>query len=193
MKDLALHILDIVQNSITADASLIEIIIEECISDDVISITIRDNGHGMDSEMLVRVTDPYTTSRTTRKVGLGLPLLKQSAEQAEGTLHIASQATRGTTVTATFRACHPDTPPWGDLPGVIILLVSANPSIDFLYFHRSNSGEYIFDTREVKSMLEDVPIDTGEVRRFLADMIRENLTELGAGRVMEIDDENKQK
>lgn len=180
MKDLSLHILDIVQNSISAAADLIEIRAEESFADDLVSITIRDNGYGMEQELVEKITDPYTTSRTTRKVGLGLPLLKQNAEQAGGGISISSAPGTGTTVTATFLACHPDTPPWGDLAGVIILLVSANPSIDFLYFHRSKSGEYIFDTREVKSVLDGVPVNDNDVRRFLKDMIIENLMEIDA-------------
>jgi len=180
MKDLALHILDIVQNSISAAADMIEIRAEESFADDLVSITIKDNGHGMEQALVEKITDPYTTSRTTRKVGLGLPLLKQNAEQAGGGISISSTPGTGTTVNATFRAGHPDTPPWGDLAGVIILLVSANPSIDFLYFHRSKSGEYIFDTREVKSVLDGVPVNDNDVRRFLKDMIIENLMEIDA-------------
>lgn len=180
MKDLALHILDIVQNAITAGANFIEISINENLPDDMIKISIRDNGKGIPAEMLAQVTDPYITSRKTRKVGLGLPLFKQNAEQTGGWIAIKSDPGKSTEVAATFAANHIDLPPWGDLSGVIVLLVAANPKLDFLYIHRSKSGEYIFDTRKIKIMLEGVPIGDPEVRRFLKEMLVENLAEINA-------------
>lgn len=116
MKNMALHILDIVQNSITAGASLINITIDEVHHGDMLMIEIRDNGSGMSKEMLDHVTDPYTTSRTTRKVGLGIPLFKRNAEQCEGNFSIQSLVGEGTTTTALFKTNHPDTPPWGICP-----------------------------------------------------------------------------
>ena len=180
MKDIALHILDITQNSITAGADLIEIIINEDAPDGMISIYIKDNGAGVPKEMLKQITDPYTTSRKTRKVGMGLPLLRQNAEQTGGSLTINSELGKGTEVNVKFAATHIDLPPWGDISGVIILMVAANPEIIFSYIHRSVKGEYEFDTREVKKALEGVPIDNAEIREFLKDMINENLNEIGA-------------
>jgi anti-sigma regulatory factor (Ser/Thr protein kinase) len=180
MKDLALHILDITQNSITAGASLIEIAVDENHPGNMISISIRDNGRGIPAAMLAQVTDPYTTSRTTRKVGLGIPLFKQSAEQTGGSLQIESEPGKGTTTTARFGADHIDLPPWGDMAGVIILMVAANPKLEFLYIHRSKSGEYIFDTSEIKTTLEGVPIEEPEIRKFLKEMIEDNLREIKA-------------
>jgi anti-sigma regulatory factor (Ser/Thr protein kinase) len=180
MKDLALHILDIVQNSITAGAKLIEITIIEDLPGNMLGITIRDNGKGIPAEMLANVTDAYVTSRTTRKVGLGLPLFKQNAEQTGGSVTISSEPGKGTEVKAMFVANHIDLPPWGDIAGVIILLVTANPELDFAYIHRSKTGEYIFDTREIKAELGGVPIDEPEVRKFLKEMLKENLEEIKA-------------
>lgn len=180
MKDLALHILDIAQNSITAGARLIEINISENVSDNMIGITIRDNGKGIAPEMLAQVTDPYMTSRTTRKVGMGLPLLRQNAEQCGGWLKVKSETGKGTEVEAAFGARHIDLPPWGDIAGVIILLVAANPELDFLYIHRSKTGEYIMDTREIKAELGDIRVDEPEVRKFLKEMLVENLGEIEA-------------
>lgn len=180
MKDLALHILDIVQNSITAGAKLIEITINENVSGDLLEINIRDNGKGIPVEMLAIVTDAYVTSRTTRKVGLGLPLFKQNAEQTGGRLTIQSEPGKGTEVKAMFVANHIDLPPWGDVAGVIILLVIANPEMNFSYIHRSKTGEYVFDTREIKAELGGVPIDEPEVRKFLKEMLKENLEEINA-------------
>jgi anti-sigma regulatory factor (Ser/Thr protein kinase) len=180
MKDLALHILDIVQNSVTAGAKLIEITIIENLPGDLLEINIRDNGKGIPAEMLANVTDAYVTSRTTRKVGLGLPLLKQNTEQTGGILTIKSEPRKGTEVKAIFAATHIDLPPWGDIAGVIILLVAANPELNFSYIHRSKTGEYVFDTREIKAELEGVSIDEPEVRKFLKEMLNENLEEINA-------------
>jgi anti-sigma regulatory factor (Ser/Thr protein kinase) len=180
MKDLALHILDIAQNSITAGARLIEISISENLHGNMLGITIKDNGKGISAEMLANVTDAFVTSRTTRKVGLGLPLFKQNTEQTGGSLTINSEPGKGTEVTARFVANHIDLPPLGDIAGVIILLVTANPELDFYYIHRSKTKEYIFDTREIKAELDGVRIDEPEVRKFLKEMLNENLAEINA-------------
>jgi anti-sigma regulatory factor (Ser/Thr protein kinase) len=181
MKQLALHILDIAQNGIAAGASSMEIIIDETIGDGRMVVELFDNGRGIPAEMLELVTDPYFTSRTTRKVGLGLPLFKQQAEQTGGSLSIWSEPGTGTRVVATFALTHPDTPPAGDLTGVIILLVCANPTMDFLYIHRTKKGAYRFDTREIRTVLEGVPIDHPDVRGFLKEMLSGNLEEIEAG------------
>jgi anti-sigma regulatory factor (Ser/Thr protein kinase) len=180
MKDLALHILDIAQNSITAGATLIELRIDENLPGNRIGITIKDNGKGIEPGMLAQVTDPYVTSRTTRKVGLGLPLFRQNAEQTGGSLAIKSEVGVGTEVEVIFHAEHIDLPPWGDLSGVIILLITANPQLDFQYFHRTKTGEYIFNTREIKEELGEIKLDEPEVRKFLKEMLMENLGEIEA-------------
>jgi anti-sigma regulatory factor (Ser/Thr protein kinase) len=179
MNELALHILDIVQNSISAKARLIEISIIENAEKDLLEIDITDNGKGIAPEMLENVTDAYVTSRTTRKVGLGLPLLKQNAEQTGGSLKIESELGKGTVVKAVFGYSHWDRPPIGDIAGTICLLVTANPDIDFVYLHKTAQEEYIFDTKEVKEALGDVPISSPEVYRLLKEMIEANLDEIG--------------
>jgi len=181
MKDLSLHILDIAQNSISAKATFIEIILVEDIPSDLFSITIRDNGCGMSQETVEKVVDPYFTSRTTRKVGLGIPLLKQNAERSEGSFVIKSQENVGTEVVATFRHGNIDRPALGDIAGVVVILASSNPKIDFVYHHRYNSKEYCFDTREVTQALEGTPINDLKVTRFLKEMIKENLDEIQIG------------
>jgi hypothetical protein len=175
MKDIGLHIMDIAQNSITAEASQISIVILDRPSIDLYQVRITDNGKGMDKELLDKVTDPYTTTRATRKVGLGLSLYKQHAEQTGGALGIASAPGKGCVVTASFRWHHIDRPAQGDIPGVLRLLITANPGIRFIYKHYTDKGEFLFDTEEVKASLDGISITEPEVTHFLKEMISENL------------------
>ena len=178
MKDLSLHILDIVQNSVYAGASEVEISIQENQDSDEMLLLIKDNGQGMSEEILTRVTDPYYTTRTTRKVGLGIPLLKQNAEQAGGSFKIKSAPGRGTEINAVFGFSHLDRPPKGDLAGVISMLAGMNPEMDFIYRHVTGNEEYVFDTKEIKEVLEDVSLREPSVISYLKEMIEENLKEL---------------
>jgi len=178
MNNISMHILDIVQNSISAKATFIEIRINENIKNNVLNILIKDNGVGMDDDFLAEVTDPYKTTRTTRKVGMGIPLLKHSAEQSNGYIKVHSVKEIGTTIQATFQHDHIDRPPLGDCAGIIVLLVAANPDVDFKYIHCVNNNKYVFDTREVKEILDDVRINDPKIRGMLKEMITENLNEI---------------
>ncbi|HCT30535.1 MAG TPA: ATP-binding protein [Bacteroidales bacterium] len=178
MKDIALHILDIIQNSIVAKATLIEISIDEDFVNDSILVTIKDNGCGMSKKMIEKVSDPYTTSRTTRKVGLGIPLLKQNADRTGGYLSIKSELEIGTTLIASFKPSNIDCLPMGDIAGVISLTVSGNPSIDFIYNHKINGNLYTFSTIEVKKVLGDVSIGDPSISVYLKEMIQTNLEEI---------------
>lgn len=149
MEDLSLHILDIVENSISASAGLIEIRINEDTANDLLTIEIIDDGRGMDAETLRRATDPFFTTRTTRRVGLGLSFLAQAAKESDGTFDIRSKPGEGTTVKATFRMSHPDCKPMGDIAQTIKTLVMGHPGTDFLYEHKKGDSTYRFDTREV--------------------------------------------
>ncbi len=135
LRELALHILDIAENSLNAGASLVTIEVLEDIAADQLTIRVIDNGRGMDAETASRVVDPFFTTRTTRKVGLGLPFLKQAAELSNGTLTIDSQVGQGTTVTATFQRSHIDRMPLGDLPGTILTLIVGYPQANFVFRH----------------------------------------------------------
>lgn len=181
MKDLALHVLDIAQNSIRAKATLVEISIVEDILLDLFSITIKDNGSGIASDCLEHVTDPFYTSRTTRKVGLGLSLLKQNAERCEGFFTINSVVNIGTVVVASFKHSHIDRPVLGDIAGVVVILVTSNPEMDFVYSHRYNQQSYVFSTKEVREVLDGVPLSDLSVSRFLKEMITENLEAIKIG------------
>jgi hypothetical protein len=180
MKDVSLHILDIVQNSISAKASKIELTIEENTKKNTYKVAITDNGKGMSEEMARKVTDPFVTSRTTRKVGLGLPLFKQNAELTGGTFNLKSKEGEGTQVVVEFILDNIDRLPAGDLPGSYMLLVTSNPDLDFVFKHITSKGEYIFDTREIKQVLGEIPINDLSVNKYLREMISENLTEIGA-------------
>ena len=174
MKDLSLHILDIVQNSISAGASLIEVKISENPVKDTYELVISDNGKGMTSDTLQKAIDPFFTSRTTRNVGLGLPLLKQNAVRAGGSFDLNSKPGKGTIVNAIFSFKHIDRLPLGDIGGVIALLASANPLLDFTYTHKTATDSYSFDTREVKMELDGISISNASVTQFIKEMINEN-------------------
>jgi hypothetical protein len=178
MKDLSMHILDIVQNSIRANAKLIGIEIAERPDENQLIITITDDGAGMSQEQLQRAIDPFYTSRTTRKVGLGLSLFKQNAEMTGGSFHIESEVGKGTTVTAVFGLNHIDRPVMGDLVGTLLLLICSPGDADYVFKHQTPSGEFELDTRQVRQVLENVPLSHPEVRSFLKEMLEENLKQI---------------
>lgn len=149
MEDLSLHILDVAENSISSSAKRIEIRINEDSENDVLIVEIKDDGKGMDEQTLHKALDPFFTTRTTRRVGLGLPLLAQAARETEGKIDLDSRPGRGTTVKATFGYSHPDRKPIGDILETIRTLVMGHPEIVFLYEHTKNGSVYRFDTREI--------------------------------------------
>ncbi len=179
MKDLSMHILDIVQNSIRARASRIDIEINENYNTNAYTLTVKDNGIGMSGDLLTSTTDPFFTTRTTRKVGLGIPLLKQNAERTGGSLKITSAIGKGTTITAIFDSSHPDFLPLGDIAGTVVILTAANPEILITYHHTTGKGQYLYNTGEVKDELDGISISEPSVTRFLKEMIKENLNEIG--------------
>ena len=148
MEDLSLHILDIAENSINGAAKTIEIIIDEDRDKDLLTIEIKDDGKGMDQKTLKKALDPFFTTRKTRKVGLGLSLLAQAAEQSGGKMELNSIPRLGTTVRATFRMSHPDCKPMGDINETMRMLVTGHPEINFVYEHHKDNSIYRFDTRE---------------------------------------------
>jgi signal transduction histidine kinase len=181
MKELSLHVLDIVQNSIRADASLVIINIFEDLAADTLSIEILDDGRGMDKETLKKVQDPFFTTRTTRKVGLGIPLFAQLARDCGGEFTIKSDINKGTVVKALFIRSHIDMPPLGSMVDTIVSLVAVNTDIDFLYHHRLDKKDFVLDTREIKKRLGDVPISHPMVLDWIKSFIKEGLTEINGG------------
>lgn len=171
MEDISLHILDVVENSVAAGATVIEIAVVEDPEADVLSVEITDDGQGMSPEVLRRAMDPFFTTKRNRRVGLGLSLLKQAAEMAGGEFRIDSREHGGTRLTATFQHSHIDRKPLGDLEQTIETLAIGNPSVDFQYRRRCGEHEISFDTRELKKHLLGKPISSREgiemVRRGL--------------------------
>lgn len=177
MRELSLNVMDVVQNSISANASLIEITQRE--SGDSLVITIRDNGCGMTPEQVESVTNPFFTTRTTRDVGLGVPLFKMASEQTGGSFSIESEKGKGTLVTAGFCADHIDMTPVGDMNETILLLVTCNPDIDFVYIREREDKGFTLDTRELREVLGgDVPLGSPDVVAWIRDYLAENEAEV---------------
>jgi len=151
MEDLSLHILDIVENSIRAKASRIMIKVMEDIEKDSLTIEIRDNGQGIDEDTIKKVLDPFFSTRTTRKVGLGLPLLSQAARESGGDVQIESEVGRGTRVKATFGYSHIDRKPLGNMEATLRALIVGNPEIAFIYEHKKGELEYRLDTKGIRA------------------------------------------
>lgn len=173
MKELSLNVLDIAQNSISAGARLIEISVDEETDKDLLRITVSDDGRGMTEEQARSVTDPFYTTRTTRKVGLGVPLFKMAAEMAGGSFSIRSEPGQGTRLTADFRLSHVDRMPLGDMEGTVQALIHMNPQLDFVYRRRLDGRELLLDTRELKETLGSVPLNAPEVGEWIAGYLAE--------------------
>lgn len=173
-----MHILDIVQNSISAGATLVTLTVDESPAEDLLTIVIGDNGKGMTPEQVSRLSDPFFTSRTTRKVGMGIPLLMDSARQSGGDVRIESEPGKGTEVTAVFGYSNIDRPPLGDVANALMLLVSSNPALDFLFTYRYNGDEYLFDTVDVREILGDDALKDLTIIRNLEEMIKDNMREI---------------
>lgn len=177
MKELSLNILDIAENSVKAGASLTEITVEE--TADKLTLTIADDGCGMDENMVASVTDPFCTTRTTRKVGMGIPLLKMAAEMTNGSFSITSKVKgqdttdHGTEVVAVFNKNHIDFTPLGDATESILTLIQGHPDTDFLFKHILPDKTVTLDTRELRAVLEDVPLNSYEIIVWIRDYLNE--------------------
>ena len=175
MKELSLNILDITQNSITAKAENIYIEIIENSSENFLSIKIKDDGSGMSEETLRKVTDPFYTSRTTRNVGLGLPLFKMEAEMTGGSCEIKSELGAGTEVYALFKTAHLDAVPLGDIISTICILIQGSPEINFYFSHKTDDKIIELNTTEIKQVLgEDISLDEPEIISWIKEYLTEN-------------------
>lgn len=180
MRDISLHVLDIVNNSLEAGADLIEVIIDEGIDNDELRVRINDNGRGMDEEFVKKAVTPFFTSRKTRKVGLGLPLLKAACERCGGKFDIQSKPGKGTKIDASFGYHNIDRPPMGNMADTILSLVILNPAVDFIYQHSFNGKMFGMDTRELKNALNEVPLNSPEVAGWLRDYLTEGISSIRA-------------
>ena len=178
MNDLSLHIIDIIQNSLSAGASLIKLTVCEKSSENLLFIEIEDNGKGMTPEQVNSLDDPFFTSRTTRRVGMGIPLFRDSARQSGGSLVVTSQPGKGTKVIATFELNNIDCPPLGDIANSLILMVSANPNVNFFFRYIFEENVYVFDTVEIKEILDGLPINDPSVIRMLTSMVDANIQDM---------------
>jgi hypothetical protein len=178
VRELSLHIMDVAENGLGAGASLVEVGVTERHETNRMEIRIRDNGRGIPADLLGVVTDPFYTTRKTRRVGLGLSLFKEAAKRCNGEFRIRSEEGKGTEVFAAFELDHIDLAPLGDMAGSLTSLIVGNPEVDFLYIHDVDGRTFTLDTREVKRELEGVPISHPEVVRYMADSIREGIGEV---------------
>ncbi len=181
MPEISLNILDVAENSTRAEASLVEITVNADFEKDRLTVIIKDDGCGMSEEQVARVIDPFFTSRTTRKVGLGVPFFKYAAESTGGSFTIESRLGIGTTVTAVFVLSHIDRMPLGDITSTIHTLVVYHPDTEFLYRYCYNGASFTLDTREFRQILGDVPFDTPEISEYIREYLTENKLETDGG------------
>ena len=175
MREIALHLLDIAENSVTAGAKNVEITVEEDLQNDRLKAVVQDDGRGMDAQFSARVTDPFVTSRTTRKIGLGIPFFKAAAEACQGCLRIASAPEKGTRIEAEFQRSHIDRMPLGDLSGTMLTLVIAFPDIHWMFHYRGNGTQFTFDDEPIKTELEGIPLTEPSILTFIRELLEQGI------------------
>ncbi len=180
MLELSLHMLDIAENSVRAGARTVTIAVREERKKDLLSLEIQDDGTGMSTGALEKALDPFYTTKKVRRVGLGLPMLKEAAERTGGSLAIESREGTGTRVLVTFGLSHIDRQPLGDVGLTMVTLIAGSPEVDFVYIHERNGCEYRLDTRDIRRDLGDVPIHHVEVLALIRRNVREGLEEIEA-------------
>lgn len=184
MTEISLNVLDVAENSIRAEAKLIKISVAADTKADTLTILIEDNGRGMTKEQIEKVEDPFFTTRTTRRVGLGVPFFKQAAMSTGGTFSIESEVGTGTLVKAVFILSHIDRMPLGDMTSTMHTLITFNQKTDFLYTYSLDDRSFTLDTREFKEILGDVPFDAPEVSSYIKEYLMENKKETDQGVVL---------
>lgn len=180
MRELSLHVLDVMENAVEAGATRIEVRIDEDLGADRLTIEVADNGQGMSKETMNRVLDPFFTTRKTRHVGLGLPLFAAAARQCDGDLTLESEPGKGTRVKAAFRHSHIDRAPLGDMASALMAILLSGRPVDVAYVHRVGGAEFAFDSADVRRELGDVPMTHPAVRQWLWQALREGEESLRA-------------
>jgi hypothetical protein len=178
MLELAAHILDIAENSVRAGAKTVEISISEDSVKNLLTVKINDDGCGMTKEEINKAFDPFYTTKTVRRFGLGIPLLADAAQRADGNLVVKSKKGKGTRLTATFQLNHLDRQPMGNISSTIINLIAGNSFVDFIYKHRHNDRRFKIDTREIRKEIGDLPINHFEILKYIRGVIDEGLSEI---------------
>lgn len=178
MKEISMHILDIAMNSVKAKATMLEINVEESENNNVLRFSIIDNGIGMSDDMAKKVIDPFFTTRTTRKVGLGLPMLKESCERCNGKFTIDSQLGKGTAVKCYFERNNIDRAPLGNMGDTIMTIINSMDECELIYNHVTDKGSFSLNTVEIKKILEGIHIKDNSVLLWIKDFINENLKEI---------------
>ncbi|MGN0421467.1 MAG: ATP-binding protein [Lachnospiraceae bacterium] len=184
MTEIALNILDVTENSVRAGASYIEISVIANTEKDILEVSVIDNGCGMSEEQVKKVTDPFYTTRTTRRVGLGIPFFKQAAESTGGSFSICSKEQEGTCVKAVFGLSHIDRMPLGDINSTIYTLVVFNESIDFHYIYEYDGKGFVLDTKEMKNILGGLSFKDAEVSQFIREYLDTNKAEVDDGKTL---------
>jgi hypothetical protein len=180
MREVSLHILDVARNSVEAGAAVVDLEIIEDTAADLLRVTIRDDGPGMDAATVARATDPFYSTRTTRRIGMGLSLMKATCERCEGSLSVHSVPGQGTVVEATLKLSHLDRPPLGDMGAVIQALACEAGSVALRYAHEVDGRSFELDTAEIQQELDGVPICNAMVLQWLRRLVDEELQELGS-------------
>jgi hypothetical protein len=184
LREIALHLLDIAENGVSAGANIIEITVEEDLPNDCLKLVVEDNGKGMDEQLLAGITDPFVTSRTTRKVGLGVPLLKAAAEACQGQLLITSKPGQGTRLEVELQRSHIDRMPLGDLAGTWLILIIAFQKIHWVFHYRAKTQasqadiQFTFDDEPIKRVLEEVPLTEPSILTFIRELLQEGVREV---------------
>jgi len=175
MEEICAHILDITANAVTAGATHVAVSIEADRKNNLLSVRFKDDGRGMDEEMVKRVVDPFFSTKKGKKVGLGIPLLKGTAETCGGTFSLTSKPGEGVDISVSFQLDHPDLPPLGNLKDTIIVSVVGNPDVDFSFSYTADGNTFSLYTREIREMIGDVPINHPEIVKFLTEYLDEKL------------------
>ena len=178
MREISLHILDIAENSVNAGSTVVRITIIENLNKDELIIQIEDNGKGMDEDTVQKITDPFVTTRTTRKVGLGIPFMKAAAEACQGGMVIDSTPGIGTTISVRFQHSHIDRMPLGDINNTLLSLIVGYPEVRWIYTHQVDGREFHFDTEPVREILGEIPFSDPDVIKYLKGTISQGINEM---------------
>jgi hypothetical protein len=175
MEEICSHILDITANALTAGASHITVSIEEDRKNDMLFLSFKDDGKGMDQETVKKVTDPFYSTKKGKRVGLGIPLLKGTAETCGGTFLLTSRPGEGVDIKASLQLDHPDLPPLGNLKDTILVLMAGNPEVDFSFSYKTDESTFSLYTRDIRAIVGDMPLNHPEIVKFLTEYLDEKL------------------